>query len=400
MRNIVDLPINLSVDYAKRHRYQLAHFFNHFSILTNQRLKTPLLAYKINPEQFDTLGTLWVKKSELDKRSLRLLQIIEDSYMSMSFFSSKNDRIGSRGFVYYNSALIDDDNIRAYLRLISQATISVQLLEEHYEKYMDRWEFGIYALLDDIRYKLLILEDAHPQLFANNEPLSTAITMFYEYAQGTMPAPHQVHKFTERLHAAFFVLLEQSPPVVLRSYKEADHPLQNLQFRETFAELSQNIQIDTIVGIRFGGAELPHLLQTYLPHATIDKVRVSKYSGNTNSINPDRAHYTNRSVLIVDDNILTGRTLQELVDTLTAYQCRAVYFGCVTYSGIKRYHQMLMEGHGVINPEVLLRACVISESHYTKITNSRSYKNKNGVFDKVKTQLQKRMSNPQLRYRL
>jgi hypothetical protein len=61
---------------------------------------------------------------------------------------------------------------------------------------------------------------------------------------------------------------------------------------------------------------------------------------------------------------------------------------------------MLMDGHGVLNPEVLLYSCVVGESQYTKITNSQSYKNRNGVFDKVKSQLQRRMSDTNMEYKL
>jgi len=103
-------------------------------------------------------------------------------------------------------------------------------------------------------------------------------------------------------------------------------------------------------------------------------------------------------VLVVDDNILTGRTLSEVVRQLKAQGCKKVYFGCVSYSGMRRYHQMLMENHGIVNPEVLLNSCLIAESHYTKITNTLSYKNKSGNFDKIKATLQKRLSFSNVRY--
>jgi hypothetical protein len=57
-----------------------------------------------------------------------------------------------------------------------------------------------------------------------------------------------------------------------------------------------------------------------------------------------------------------------------------------------------MDGHGVVNPEILLASCTIGESQYTKITNRLSYKNSNGVFDKVKYQLQKRMNDKSMDY--
>ena len=80
-------------------------------------------------------------------------------------------------------------------------------------------------------------------------------------------------------------------------------------------------------------------------------------------------------VLILDDNILTGRTLKKIVNVLQNRSINRIYFGCVTYSGMKRYPQMIMERHGVINPDVLRWSCVVDESPYTKITSSHSYKN-------------------------
>lgn len=399
MRNISNLDINFDVDYAKRHRSQLAHFFEYLKDTSQSNIHTPLLAYPIKPTDFDKLGTLWLPLTDLNLKSRKLLQIIEDSYMSTSFFMVKGDKIGSRGHVYYNTAVVDDDLMRAFLRFINHTSISVQLLEDLYANYDDSWEFGIYALLDDIRYKTLILDDAHPGLL-NYDHMTQVINMFYDYAQGTMPTAVSVQVLCERLTAALLLAIELSEPPVLRTYKEADHPLQNIIFRETVADQLEHVSIDTIIGIRFGGSELPHIVQKYFPDVFIQKVRVSKYSNNSADVKIDPSVSVNKSILVLDDNVLTGRTLATIVRVLNQQAASNIYFGCVTYAGFKRYHQMLMEGHGVINPEVLLRSCVVEESEYTKITNSQSYKNRNGVFDKIKSQLQKRITSLNVEYKL
>lgn len=402
MRSMIDLPINMDVNYVRRHKLQLAHFFQYFSTQVDRRLEEPLLSYNLQPQQFDEVGTLWIEKTQLDNKSLRLVQAIEDAYMSMAFFSSyRNGSLGSRGHVYYTSAIIDDDPARMLLRFINHLATSVQLLQEWYPHYETRWEFGIYALLDDIRYKLLLLEDWHPEVVDKEwEPLASAVTLYYDYLQGALPAGAVVDAFCERLHAAIFFSLKNSNQGKLRHYKEADHPWQNLVFRDTLMQQMQGIDVDTIIGMRFGGSELPHLLARYFGRAHITKVRTSQYSQQKSALALDPSVCRQKTVLIVDDNTLTGRTLETLVGLLRKYETQAAYFGCVTYSGMKRYHQMLMDNHGVINPEVLLRSCTIGESQYTKITNNRSYKNQNGVFDKVKARLQKRMSGTYIEYEL
>lgn len=156
-----------------------------------------------------------------------------------------------------------------------------------------------------------------------------------------------------------------------------------------------------MIGMRFGGAELPHLLSKYLPDVRIHKVRVSNYSQiGENSLKLPKSLHSGESVLLLDDNILTGRTLQVVVSMMKKANFREVYFGCVTYSGMKRYPQMIMDNHGMVNMDVLKWSCVVGESQYTRINNSQSYKNNNGVFDKIKSSLQRRVNDEGMRYRL
>lgn len=402
MQSIIDLPINCDVNFARRHKHQLEHFFQYFDALTNRELAEPLLAYTLHKDQFDDMGTLWVKENELDIRSMRLVQMIEGSYMSTAFFSKIPQYIGSRGYVYYSSATQDDDDMRALLRLINHADTTARLLEELYPHYQDRWEFGIYALLDDLRYKLIILDEyAERPADEENELLGTAVSLFYDYLQGLMPEAGEMVIYLARLRKSLLVTMENRAPAPLRSYKEADHPYLNLVFRDTLNAKLAGHTIDMMIGIRFGGSELPHLMRKHLPHARIIKVKVSNYSDvSLDGLDLKQLLPGSASVLILDDNILTGRTLESIVRSLRECKASAAYFGCVSYSAMKRYPQMIMEGHGVVNTEVLLRACVICESQYTKITSSKSYKNSSGVFDKVKAKLQKRMNDKSMGYKL
>jgi len=95
-----------------------------------------------------------------------------------------------------------------------------------------------------------------------------------------------------------------------------------------------------------------------------------------------------RNILVVDDNILTGRTLDKLATEIKKFSPRNIFFACVAYSSMKRYPQMIMDNHGIVNPRLLGNICVVDQSCFTKINSSKSYKNKNGVFDKIKKEIQ------------
>lgn len=402
VRSIMDLPINLDVDYAKRHKGQLAYFFDAFDPLEGVRLPRSLLAHVIRNDQFDEVGTLWVDEMSLDAKSIRLLQEIEDSYQTTSFFPKAKKAIGSRGYVYYSSALRDSDNMRGVLRQLYHIDTSAKLLLRLYPKYGGRWEFGIYALLDCLRYKMLVLQECEtPKSDDFMVALQAVITTFYDYLQGNMPSVAAIEELAAYVCQAVTRAIEVAQPADLRSYKEADHPLQNLIFREALLQRLAGYEIDLLLGIRFGGSELPWLLKKYFPRSRVELIKASNYSAADNSYGLRTfIECAGASVLVLDDNILTGRTLAQVVDRLGVEGARNVYFGCVTYSGMGRYAQMIMDDHGVVNPDVLRWSCVVGESPFSKITSSKSYTNRYGVFDKVKAKLQRRFADKNMGYKL
>ena len=394
MHNIGDLVVSMDVSFARRHKQQLSLFFKSFDEYHRSYVKTPLLSYKISPDQFDDLGTLWEKESEFDAKSMRLIQTIENSYLSTSFFIKKQPNlIGSRGHVYYCTAIKDTNDQRRITRLANFTDITARLIGNLYPLHAKRWEFGIYALLDDLRYKLLILDECFDDGTIDTAVLQESVSIFYDYLQGIMPEASAMKSFIESVQQQIANVIQSEPNGRIRSYKEADNPLQNLTFRDTLVSRLGHLRVGSIIGIRYGGSELPFLLHKYLPHAPIQRVRISNYSGNKSAIRNSGLYCIDpsRPVLILDDNILTGRTLEVIVGKLKKMDVKDIYFGCVTYSGMKRYPQMIMDGHGVVNTDVLAWSCVVGESAYTKITNSGSYKNRNGVFDKIKYRLEKRM---------
>ncbi|MBK9514682.1 MAG: hypothetical protein IPO05_13905 [Flavobacteriales bacterium] len=100
--------------------------------------------------------------------------------------------------------------------------------------------------------------------------------------------------------------------------------------------------IDVLVGIRFGGIELPYLVRHYIyPKARIVLEKVSQYSSATptTELVIDKNIYAGKNVPILDDSITTGRSCKIVIDALTN-TCKNVFFGCLYFSGPKRIPQM------------------------------------------------------------
>src|SRR5690606_32341123 len=124
---------------------------------------------------------------------------------------------GSRGYVYYSSAIEDGDALRAILRLINHTNTSVELLAELYPHHKTRWEFGIYALLDDIRYKLLIIDEYFEDFSKSySELLGSAINLFYDYLQGVMPKEEVITEFCHTVNEALVEAIKYSTSLPLR----------------------------------------------------------------------------------------------------------------------------------------------------------------------------------------
>jgi HAD superfamily hydrolase (TIGR01549 family) len=225
LRSVTEMPINLGVEQVRRHKQQLQYFFTKFSEQLEEQVYEPFLAYKIDGKQFDNSGALWFRESDLDQRSLKLVQTIEDSYMSTSFFTAANGKIGSRGYVYYASAARDDDSMRAILRLINHADTSARLLRDLYSQHKNRWEFGIYALLDDIRYKLLLIDELDGAITRDNvNLLNQSIIVFYDYVELFPDAPETLKALKESgKHLALITTSERRMIMpVLEKYNIAD----------------------------------------------------------------------------------------------------------------------------------------------------------------------------------
>lgn len=138
------------------------------------------------------------------------------------------------------------------------------------------------------------------------------------------------------------------------------------------------------------------MVQGFLcPNAEVFLVKISTYTNLTTEIELKGSIISGRQILILDDNILTGRTLDRLITEIKKNCPRNIFFACVAYSNMKRYSQMIMDNHGLVNTHLLDNCCVVNQSSFTRINSTKSYKNKNGVFDKTKKEIQETLNNYQ-----
>jgi orotate phosphoribosyltransferase len=262
--------------------------------------------------------------------------------------------------------------------------------------------FIIASILDDIRYKVILLyEDMLSHQidldvdFNIEEIVEDAITIYYSYILGrpqTTISHAQLLVFAERVRGFITEYLNKfvSDQGPIRRYKEADAPHDNLLF---IHKLKLNLppeNVDVIIGIRFGGIELPYLVKHFIyPRAKVQLVKISNYSSDNGDreLDLNMSELKGKNVLIVDDGITTGRTVQTVIDTLKDHSVN-IFFASVYYSGYKRIKHMQMEDHGGINLEQLRKCCVLKETNYTASVNKTSYTNRAGKFDKVKAEVE------------
>ncbi|HMG16818.1 MAG TPA: phosphoribosyltransferase, partial [Saprospiraceae bacterium] len=156
-----------------------------------------------------------------------------------------------------------------------------------------------------------------------------------------------------------------------------------------------------IIGVRFGGIELPYLIKHFIyPKADIKLLKVSKYSSDEPGksekeiiqyVDNHRTYFKTKNVLIVDDSITTARTIGTLINALRD-KSKNIYFSCVYYSQKDRIPHMRMEGHGGVNLQELGKCCVLKETNYTASANMKSYLGRNNKFDLTKEQIKKRLA--------
>lgn len=403
MKDIYPLLVNLPPSYVSLHKSDIQSFFESFDKKIIDESKNLLKSIKPKIKfRFNKYGGIIIPLKKVSVDDISKLQTIEDSYFGCPFFKKYKKTLTNRGPVYYITSMIEDDEVKI-IRVLSMLEISIDLLSEFLSSDYYYNSYAFMSLLDEIRYKTLILyEHILTKKYSDkSETLKSLVSIFScsFYKLINSDYDHEIRDIKKELNvginlykkvlkklSANYSLLNSG--LKFKTYKEADHP--ELIWMFVYKLREKGIaNVDTLLGIRFGGIELPFLVQGMIyPNAEVSLVKISTYTSNVTEIELKRDIIHNRNILVLDDNILTGRTLDKLITEIKKMNPKNIFFACITYSSMKRYSQMIMDNHGLVNIHLLDNSCVVSQSCFTRISSSKSYKNRNGVFDKIKKEIQ------------
>lgn len=190
---------------------------------------------------------------------------------------------------------------------------------------------------------------------------------------------------------------------IFRKIRECDNPAKIARFAEMIAEcyLPRNA---LLIGLEYGGVELPFIVNAWRRsngknELDMITVNLSSYSTGSNkyidSIEDAFPPFYSRkgferhdTVVVLDDSITTGRTLEYLINFLP-HNIKRVYFCGVSFTNTNRYHHLIRSGHGGVNPITLNNGIVVYRSNFTQTYSRKTYTNRKGVFDKEKSRIVK-----------
>lgn len=186
---------------------------------------------------------------------------------------------------------------------------------------------------------------------------------------------------------------------LVRGWREADHPGENLLTSILAANRLHREKRLGVVGIGWGGIELPLVFDfassLLLPEQQERRLYIARYSHyRAASTKPVWEAFPNEEsetpqieglpIALLDDNTLTGLTLEEIRDDLLLHGSDSVHMFVTRYSGERRHAHMQMEDHGVIDPEFLLNDVggYLGETPFARSWSKKKkdYKNHVGVF--------------------
>ena len=157
MKDIYPLLVNLSSGYVSLHKPEIQGFFESFDKKIDEEFKGISLSLKSKLKfKFNKYGGIIIPLDKISGEEISRLQTIENSYFGCPFFKKYKKTLTNRGAVYYITSMIEDDELKI-IRILSMLEISIDLLKDFLESdnYSDSYSF--LSLLDEIRYKTLIL---------------------------------------------------------------------------------------------------------------------------------------------------------------------------------------------------------------------------------------------------
>ena len=200
------------------------------------------------------------------------------------------------------------------------------------------------------------------------------------------------------------------PENILRGWREADHPLENLWIALSALE---NIDAGSAaaIGIFWGGAELPIVLE-YLtvrsgkPLKFFGHMEFGGYSNHQNADIQVFCNYGNGvferldtlkdvgTLALMDDNALSGKTLEACRNLLLSKGVNDVKAFVTRFSGERREGQIRMSGargKGIVDPEFLVRSLkgYVGETRFSRSYSTGEYTSPTGVFNLARSRILK-----------
>lgn len=404
---------SIAPEYIKAHQDKVEADLNAFANKIKSELKSLENENKavIDKYFFDkSTGQSYIQESKLSPSEKRLKEIVTKRFSFANFFITEKDKIKNRNEIYY-ATFSEEPRILQVIKLCMFLDTSLAILQGIKKEDFTCDNFIIASLFDDVRYKFILLyedvldNDIDLPADEAEKLVNAAIVNYYNYLLGVPQltiAHSQMLAFVKEARRFIIDYIEKfnKASKAIRKYKEADVPIDNLLL---ISKLKRNLpdeEINVIIGIRFGGIELPYLIKHYIfPDAKIKHLKISKYSSTDSGVSEksiqqfveeNKIYLRTRNVLIVDDSITTGRTAEAIISALRN-KTRNIYFSCVYHPEAKRIPHMKMEGHGGVNLDELKKCCVLKEANYTASANMQSYLGPNKTFDKGKEKIKKRL---------
>lgn len=185
-----------------------------------------------------------------------------------------------------------------------------------------------------------------------------------------------------------------------RAYREIDNFAEN--YIALYLNQEKNNQIDNfgVCGLSYGGVELPILYK--IINKDINDILILKFnsqvSGYTNKQLIDLRKFNinkygglkgiekikNKKIVVLDDNILTGKSIQLVINSLYDYNLDVKNICVVKYPGTNRIDQMFMNKHGAVDYNLFfdyITGLCFHSPYSWRDENKNKYEDSLGVFD-------------------
>jgi hypoxanthine phosphoribosyltransferase len=407
--------ISLAPEYFSTHRLEkLKQDFTVFKNHIKSELKSIENENKVILTKYlfeKKTGRGYIKHNKLTDHERKLYDEVMNRFSYANYFITEENKIKNRNEIYYTTLLDISRDSQIIKMCMFLDTVLAILMELKIEDFGCN-NFIIASLFDDIRYKFILLyedildNDIDIDRKSVDKLIESAIINYYNYILGLPPlilGHAQLISFVQDARKFILDYLEKLNTTLkpLRNYKEADIPFDNLLLISKLKKNLPSEDINLILGIRFGGIELPFLIKHFIyPNADIKHLKISKYSSDNSAnyktkilqfVEENRAYLKTKNILIVDDSITTARTAQALIEVLK-HKSKRIYFSCVYHPEAKRIPQMRMKEHGGVNLDELKKCCVLKEANYTASANMKSYLGKNNKFDLTKEAIKENLA--------